>query len=76
MRDVKTLTAERDALREDNHALRATLAAAEGSLDEARKQVQREEERNRELSERVIAEAATAKALAARLEELRPRNEG
>lgn len=52
-------------------------SAAEGALIEARKQIEREaersalvERRNQELSERVIAEAAKAQALAARVEQL------
>src|SRR5512135_759977 len=58
-------------------AQRTALAAAEGALAEARKQIEREaersaaaERRNRELSERIIAEAAKAQALAAGVEPL------
>src|SRR3954470_15687915 len=63
---LKTLADAQARHREQNQDLKASLAAAEGALAEARKQVAREEERNRELAERVIAEAA--KALAAQSE--------
>lgn len=75
---MKILTDERDRCRDEAQAARAAQAAAEGALSEARKQVEREaersahlEERNREISERVIAEAAKAQALTARVEEPR-----
>jgi len=56
---------------------RAEFAATEGALVEARKLVEREaersarvERRNQELPGRLIAEAARAQALAARVDEL------
>jgi chromosome segregation ATPase len=69
-RTEKTLTAERDRLRQELAAAQTSLGAAEGALGEARKRIDQEQERNRELSERVIAEAAKAQSLAARLTEL------
>lgn len=67
---IEALTLERDRAREDAQAVRTSLAAAEGALEESRRRAEREEERNRELSERVIAEAARGQALASRVEEL------
>ena len=59
-------------VRDEAQTSPAELAAAEGALAEARKQVEREAERSalvelrhQELSERVIAEAAKAQALVA-----------
>jgi len=72
-RTAFALTAERDGCRDELQSVRAALAASEGALGEARKQVDHEGERNRQLSERVIAEAALAQALAARVEELQSR---
>src|SRR5512135_2958457 len=72
---LTALTGERDRVRDELQTARTALAAAEGALAEARKQSEREaersaaaERRNRELSERVIAEAAKAQALAAGVE--------
>jgi hypothetical protein len=74
---LTALAEERDRIRDEAQTDRAALAAAEGVLVEARKQIEREaersalvERRNQELSERVIAEAAKAQALAARVEDL------
>jgi chromosome segregation ATPase len=74
---LTALAEERDCIRDEAQTARAPLAAAEGALVEARKQIEREaersaliERRNQELSERVIAEAAKAQALAARVEQL------
>ena len=74
---LTALAEERDCIRDEAQTARAALAAAEGALVEARKQIEREaersaivERRNQELSERVIAEAAKAQALAARVEQL------
>lgn len=67
---AQTLTEERDRYAGEVQALTVTLANAEGALNEARKQADQEQERSRELSERVIAEAARAETLAARLAEL------
>jgi Plasmid replication region DNA-binding N-term len=69
-RTIQTLTEERDRFNDEVQCLRVTLATAEGALSEARKQADQEQERNRELSERVIAEAGKAQALAVRLQEL------
>ena len=61
---------ERDSFRREAEGARANLSAAQGTLSEARKQIEREierstalERRNQELSERVIEESAMAKAL-------------
>jgi transketolase len=67
---VESITTERDQFREEAQTVRASLAAAEGALNESRNRVEREEEKNRELSERVIAEAARRQSLATRVEEL------
>ena len=69
-RTIQALTEERDRFNDEVQSLRVTLATAEGALSEARKQADQEQERNRELSERVIAEAGKAQALAVRLQEL------
>jgi hypothetical protein len=69
-RTVATRTAERDQAREELQGAKVAIAAAEGALAEARKQLELEQERNRELSERVIAEAAKAQALGEKLAEL------
>jgi chromosome segregation ATPase len=68
-RRTEALTTERDRLREEVQSLRVTIASVEGALNEARKRADQAEERSRDLSERVIAEAAKAQTLAARLEE-------
>lgn len=68
---ARDLAAERDACRDEAERGRAALAAAEGALAEARRQVEREQGRSQELSERVIAEAASARALADLVKELR-----
>lgn len=74
--EFQSVNHERDAFRDEVQEVRTALAAAEGALQEARKQVEREaersartEERVAELSERLIAEAAKAQALAARIKE-------
>jgi DNA repair exonuclease SbcCD ATPase subunit len=67
---IEELTAERARLSEELQGVRVAIATAEGALSEARKRADQEQERNRELSERVIAEAARAQALAARVAEL------
>jgi chromosome segregation ATPase len=69
-RTIAALAAERDGCRADLQTTRAALAAAEGALGEARKQVEHENGRNATLSERVIAEAARALALGAQFDEL------
>jgi hypothetical protein len=62
------LTVERDRSREELHQGKVALATAEGALNEARQQLAQEQERNRELSERVIAETTRAKLLAEQLQ--------
>jgi chromosome segregation ATPase len=61
---------ERESFRREAEGARANLSAAQGTLGEARRQIEREierstalERRNQELSERVIEESAKAKAL-------------
>jgi chromosome segregation ATPase len=70
LRFAETLTVERDQLRQELLTDKTRIAEAQGALSEAKDRVKREEERNRELSERVIQEAARAQALAARLKEM------
>jgi predicted nucleic acid-binding Zn-ribbon protein len=69
-RTTVALTAERDQVRQELLTDKTRIAEAQGALSEAKDQVGREEERNWELSDRVIAEASKAQALAARVAEL------
>src|SRR4051812_38043465 len=69
-RTAQALTEERDRLSGEAQSVRVTLATVEGALSEARKRADEVQERNRELSERLIAEAAQAQALAAQVAEL------
>jgi hypothetical protein len=75
---AKALSEERDRFESEAQGLRVTLATVEGALGEARKRADEEQGRARELSERVITEAARAESLAARvtLLEAGGKNEG
>lgn len=68
-RTIQNLTIERDRFQTESEKLRTALATAEGALAEARTQLEREQGRNRELSDRVIAEAAKVESLTAKLKE-------
>jgi hypothetical protein len=63
-RAMVELTAERDRAREELQGAKVSIAAAEGALSEARKQLELEQERNRQLSERVIEVTTRANVLA------------
>lgn len=67
---AQALTEERDKLNGDVHTLRVALATTEGALSEARKQADEVKERSRELSERLIVEAAKAQTLAGQVAKL------
>jgi hypothetical protein len=61
---------ERDHLRQKLSAAETRIAETQGALSEVKDQFKHEQERNRELSGRVVSEAAKAKDLSARLEEV------
>lgn len=69
-RTVLDLSLERDRLREALSVAQTSLGSVEGALGEARKRIEEQDARNRELSERVIAEAAKAQALGERVKVL------